>query len=306
MLRFKDFEHNEGMYVDTKGNVISDERDHATYEHSPDADTQLMAIKDIYGDSTFETNLFDHLLHRKFRVTITNKDAYHSLATALRDRIIDEKDVEDIYHLANSKDLDARNSNCDKLIQYIDDLKKDSNYDFDKLRSNIGKIYKLNMQPSLLDTLEEAMKDGKMDIIDLRNLYNSCESPIYFKRRSQNENKKFPKASDYTNMADDVVTFKIDGDKIEKVDMEEYEIVKVVDMLSPKEVEKIQEMQVLNLGTTMPKDIKRGDQLYLTVMLQPKNKTATAYNVTNTMGVVRVRVMDIYQGLNILKNKGIL
>lgn len=307
MIRFKDFKSKieEGSFIDPKGNLVSDETNHDTYIHSADADAKLLHIASMYDSDTFEKNLFEHLLDRKFNISIFDKDVYHSLATALRDKIIDENDISEIYQMVNSKDLDTRTENYKKLIQFIDDLKHDKNYDFDKLVNNICKNYKLNREPLFIDTLEKAMDEGLMDIMDLRNVYNAAESPIYTKK---NESKNFPKASNYDNLAttiEDVEIFKTEDDKIKKVDLNEYDIVKIIDIMSPKEVQKIEEMQVLNLGTTMPKDLKRGDTLYLTVMLQPKNKTVS-YNVSNTMGVVRVRVMDIYQGLNILKNKGLL
>jgi hypothetical protein len=304
MLRFDQFKqkNNEDLFVDHKGNLGSDETDALGYDHSPDTDVKIMHIASMYGHDTFETNLFDHLLDRKFNVSITNKDVYNSLANAIKNGLIDESDVAEIYQISNSKDLDIRTDNYTKLIQFIDDLKHDKNYDFDRLVNNICKTYKLDRKASFLDTMKDAMDTGKMDIIDLRNVYNATESPIYQKK---NENKSFPKPSDYENLSDDVEVLEVSDDKIRKVDMNEYEIVKVVDVLPAKQAQKIEEMQVLNLGTTMPKDIKRGDEMYLTVMLQPKNK-ASAYNVTNTMGVVRVRVMDIFQGLGILKSKGLM
>ena len=301
MLKFKDYIANEATYVDKKGNLVSDERDQASYTHSPDADAKIMHIASMYNHDTFENKLFDGFLHRKFKLSIFDGDVYNSLATALRDKIIDEADLETIYNLANSKDLDVRTDNYKKLILFIDSLKDDRDFNFDKFVNNVCANYKLDKLPSFIDTLEKALEDGKMDVVDLRNIYNASSSPIYVKK---NEGSTFPKASDYLNLSNEIETIKIE-DKIQKVDLDEYEIVKVVDILSPKEVEKIEEMQVLNLGTTMPKDIKRGDDMYLTVMLQPKNKT-TAYNVSNTLGVVRVRVMDIYQGLGILKSKGLL
>jgi len=302
LKRFKNFKVDEGSYIDPKGNLVSDETDHTSYEHSPDTDVKIMHIADMYGHDTFETALFDNLLNRKFKVSIFNKDVYNSLANAVKDKILDENDISELYQIVNSKDLDTRTDNYKKLIQFIDDLKHDKNYDFDKLVNNICKTYKLDRETHFIDTLEKAVEGGQMDIIDLRNVYNATESPIYFRK---NESKAFPKPSDYDNLSDDVEVFDVKDDKIKKVDLNEYEIVKVVDVLTKKQVEKIEEMQVLNLGTTMPKDIKRGDEMYLTVMLQPKSKTSS-YNVSNTMGVVRVRVMDIFQGLNILKSKGLM
>lgn len=297
--KFKQFK--EGFYVDHKGNLISDERDQKSYVHSPDADAKLMHIASMYKDPTFERNLFDHVLNRKFDVSISEHDAYNSLASAIRDKIIDERDLKAIYELVNSKDLDVRTETHTKLIQYLDDLRKEKNYNFEKFKNNIAKSYRLEMQPSFIDTMTHAIETGQIDIIDLRNLYNMCESPIYYKN---NEAKEI-KSSGYENLSDDVEVYAKEGEEIKKLDTEEFEILKVIDVLSPKEVEKIHEMQVLNLGTTMPKDLKRGDELYLTVMLQPKSKVSS-YNVNNMMGVVKVRVTDIYNGLGILKSKGLM
>ena len=48
------------------------------------------------------------------------------------------------------------------------------------------------------------------------------------------------------------------------------------------------------------KDVKRGDTLWLTAILAPRNKSV-AYS-PGTMGVLKVRVVDIYYGLSKLKS----
>jgi len=294
-------QYQESLYVDKKGNLVSDEKDQKTYVHTPDADAKMMHIQQMYNDPTFERNLFEHLLNRKFDVSIVDEDAYNSLSMAIRDGIIDEKDLSTILEFVNSKDLDTRTDSYIKLIQLLYDLKDQRNYNFDLLKRNISKLYNINLDGPFLDVMQHALEQGKLDILDLRNLCNMSESPMYY---NTNESK-FPKQSEYDNLSDDVEVYAKDKGEVKKLNMEEYEVVKVVDVILPHEVEKIQEMQVLNLGTTMPKDIKRGDEMYLTVMLQPKSKVSS-YNPTNLMGCVRVRVVDIYQGLSILKSKGLL
>lgn len=53
------------------------------------------------------------------------------------------------------------------------------------------------------------------------------------------------------------------------------------------------------MNEMIPKDVKRGDTIYITAYFSPKNKSA-AY-MPNQIGVLQVRVVDIFMGLSKLK-----
>ena len=114
--------------------------------------------------------------------------------------------------------------------------------------------------------------------------------------------------SDKQNLADDLsVLIKNDDGDIEKVDMNEWEISKIIDVIKdPKEIETLESYLYearggVKLSTDLDaKDVKRGDTLWLTALLAPRNKSV-AYS-PGTMGVLKVRVIDIYYGLSKLKN----
>ncbi len=82
-----------------------------------------------------------------------------------------------------------------------------------------------------------------------------------------------------------------------KVSTGEWEIVNVIDV-STNEPEMTSETVVVNadLGS---KEVKRGDEIYITAMLKKKEGNWTQPNV---MGVIKVRVIDIYNSLSILNS----
>lgn len=53
------------------------------------------------------------------------------------------------------------------------------------------------------------------------------------------------------------------------------------------------------MSDMVPKDVKRGDTIYITAMFKPKNNSA-AY-LPGQLGVLQVRVIDIFMGLSKLK-----
>ena len=116
-------------------------------------------------------------------------------------------------------------------------------------------------------------------------------------------------AEDNQNLSDDVEVFKksSEKDEVEKLDTDEWAIKKIVDIIKdPKEIEELEnQIQEAKGGTVLStdisaKDVKRGDTLWLTAILAPKNKSV-AYS-PGTMGVLKVRVTDIYYGLSKLKS----
>ena len=116
------------------------------------------------------------------------------------------------------------------------------------------------------------------------------------------EVKKFDKTKEYQSMSDDIFT-------LSKLDTGEYEEIKgpvnitqitgvVTDPDEIKEIEKAVKENVTLDTSVVIKDIKRGDILWLTALLE-KPKTAS-WNA-QTLGVVKVRVVDYFMGLNKLR-----
>jgi hypothetical protein len=96
---------------------------------------------------------------------------------------------------------------------------------------------------------------------------------------------------------------------LEPIDPEEYEIGKIIDIITDvDEITKIEEQTSAGLPTGMtPKSYKNGDIIWLTVMLEPRNKSA-AYNI-GEMGIVKCKIMQSFRGLsklNQLQRKGLL
>lgn len=116
------------------------------------------------------------------------------------------------------------------------------------------------------------------------------------------------KNDDNQNLSDDVTVFQKDADgNIEKLDTKEWEISKIVDVIKDQdEIDDIEkQLSEKNVGFQLSsdldaKDLKRGDTIYLTAILAPKNKSV-AYS-PGTMGVIKARIVDMYYGLNKLKS----
>lgn len=92
------------------------------------------------------------------------------------------------------------------------------------------------------------------------------------------------------NMSD--IKKELENEKIIKLEDGEYEIVGINDISLDKPKD-IKEAIIINaeLGT---KEVKRGDILWITAMLQKKNVN------WSSMSVLKVRIQDMYQGLSIL------
>jgi hypothetical protein len=116
------------------------------------------------------------------------------------------------------------------------------------------------------------------------------------------------KTDNNQNLADDVEVYsKNEEGEIEKLDSKEWEVSKIVDVIKdPKEIEDIEkQLSEKNVGFKLStdldaKDLKRGDTIYLTAILAPRNKSV-AYS-PGTMGVIKARIVDMYYGLSKLKN----
>lgn len=87
--------------------------------------------------------------------------------------------------------------------------------------------------------------------------------------------------------------------ELEEIDSEEYEVDKIVDIFT--DMEEVKESVGTGLSSDMqPKTIERGDTIYLTALLKPRNKSI-AY-AHGEMGVIKVKVQQTWYGLNKLNN----
>ena len=116
------------------------------------------------------------------------------------------------------------------------------------------------------------------------------------------EAKKFDKTKEYQPLSDDVIA-------LAKLDTGEYEEIEgavnitqitgiVTDPEEIKEIESAVKENVTLDTSLILKDVKRGQIIYLTALLE-KSKTAS-WN-SQTMGVVKCRIVDYYYGLNKLR-----
>ncbi len=95
-----------------------------------------------------------------------------------------------------------------------------------------------------------------------------------------------------------------DSMDIEKFSPEEWDIEKIIDVIQPdfldKSLEEGKSSSTPLMTDTVVKDVKRGDILYITALLKPKNTTAS-YN-PGQIGVLKVRIVDLYYNLSSLKH----
>ena len=110
--------------------------------------------------------------------------------------------------------------------------------------------------------------------------------------------KDFAKNKEFQPLADDIIALSDTGEY--KKIKEPVKIVQVTGVLTDEdEIKKLNEISggpVLNTDISL-KQVKRGDIIYLTVLLQKPGSTVFT---AQTMGVLKVRISDIYYGLNIL------
>lgn len=116
------------------------------------------------------------------------------------------------------------------------------------------------------------------------------------------EEKKFDKTKEYKTLSDDMTVLnKLEDGSFEKI-KGSVDIVQVTGIITDEEeIKKIEENFTLDTSILI-KDIKRGNTLWLTALLQ---RTSGSSINSQTMGVVKVRVVDYFYGLsklNTLKN----
>ena len=103
------------------------------------------------------------------------------------------------------------------------------------------------------------------------------------------------KIKKFKDLSDDIVTLsKLDDGTYEEI-KEPISILQVTGLITdPDEIKKIEEAFTLDTSVVV-KDIKRGDILWLTCLLE---KTNTQSRNAQNWGVLKVRIVDYYYGLN--------
>ena len=112
---------------------------------------------------------------------------------------------------------------------------------------------------------------------------------------------KVTKFNEYNNLSDDITKDMKPSEnwEEEEFDPNNWEIDTVIDILDkdPNESEKdiIDDIdEAITFDMSIPKDIKRGDYLWITALIKRKN---SGYNDPGRQSVIKVRVVDLYYGL---------
>jgi hypothetical protein len=116
-----------------------------------------------------------------------------------------------------------------------------------------------------------------------------------FKSKKIND---FEKNDEYQSLSDDIIAIsKLDNGEYEKI-KGPIEIVQITGMLTDEdEIKRLNEIaggSVISTDLAL-KQVKRGDTLWLTCLLQ---KPSTAVYNTQTLGCIKVRVSEIFFGLS--------
>lgn len=114
------------------------------------------------------------------------------------------------------------------------------------------------------------------------------------------EVEDFNKSKEYKPLSNDIVAMsKLDTGEYEPIEGE-VNIVQVLGIVDdPTEIKNIESSikENLTLDTSLTiKNVKRGEILWLTALLQKDNKSQTLNS--QTLGVVKVRIVDYFFGLN--------
>jgi hypothetical protein len=113
------------------------------------------------------------------------------------------------------------------------------------------------------------------------------------------KNKNFEKDKEFQPLSDDIIAIsKLDNGEYKKI-KEPVEIIQITGMITDEnEIKKLDEIAggpVLNTDLSL-KQVKRGQEIWITCLLQ-KPSTSAVYN-SQSMGCLRVRIIDIYYGLS--------
>ena len=107
--------------------------------------------------------------------------------------------------------------------------------------------------------------------------------------------------TEFEPLSNDIDIIEIEGDDGEKMDSSEYEIESIIDVIIGDDIEFGNEMSESTISThadVSMKETKRGDTMYITALLRKKG--TTSFNSPAVQGVLKVRVVDIYYGLQYL------
>lgn len=122
-----------------------------------------------------------------------------------------------------------------------------------------------------------------------------------FKNKEVNN---FNKTKEYKTLSDDIIVLsKLDDGNYEKIegDVSIVQVLGIVD--NPIEIDNIERTikENLTIDTSLSiKNIKRGQTLWLTALLQKGTNTQTFSS--QTIGVIKVRVIDYFHGTSKLNN----
>lgn len=92
----------------------------------------------------------------------------------------------------------------------------------------------------------------------------------------------------------------LDMEKLNSDSKDNYKIVNVIDVFTDKDTDKEIEAKLEKAGINLNsdivgKDIKRGDYIYMTAILQKEK--GTSFSSQTTTAVIKLRVVEIYKGL---------
>lgn len=107
--------------------------------------------------------------------------------------------------------------------------------------------------------------------------------------------KKIKKINDFEPLSNDIIAVsKNDDGSFEKI-TEPINILQITGLITDEnEIKKLEEGFTLDTSITV-KDIKRGDVIYLTALIQ--RTKGTSIN-SQTLSVIKVRIIDYFLGLN--------
>lgn len=120
-----------------------------------------------------------------------------------------------------------------------------------------------------------------------------------FDNFKQKKVDKFEKDKEFQPLSDDIIAIsKLDNGEYEKV-KGPMEIVQITGLITDEqEIKKLDEIAggpVINTDLSL-KQVKRGDTIWLTAILQRPSSTAV-YN-SQTISTIKVRIIDIFYGLS--------
>lgn len=191
-------------------------------------------------------------------------------------------------------------------LNYLADLFKSNSFKKNSFLDFIAKKYNVAIvNDDIKDSLLKAMKNKVINSDDLGYIRVNADAPEFY-ISVLGEMKKFSDYK-YTNLSTDFTELKQEQEDLIQLDLKDFDIVKIVDVITDEnELSNVLEgkRMLLNSGVNI-KDVKKGDELYITVMLQPKS-IGVGLSPQNSMGVIKCRVSELYQGLGILKNKGLM